>query len=277
MARRTSQSSAPSKAQIAQSRAVQANRSMGRLRGFEQRMFVGDNPDFAVPSPPVSMARDITAGRNAYVDPETDIYSQSPVSRNDPDWGSGDQGNIDAFNEFVDVLEFSDQYFDPTEKGGRDYVEGDPDSGYRNLAWDVVTPTTRPDMDTAPAPMSVVPTNTINPARPRTVAAGYDRSRKVISVVFRDGTFYNYYRVDPREWQAFKMSRSKGRYIKAHLDGKPRGYADVGAVPVNVRSALYNVMRAQQIMGAETNERWQQPDLYDRHVIKRAQRQSRKR
>lgn len=262
MARRTNSSNAPTAAQIAQTRAVQANRTMGRMRGYQQGVFIGRAPER-----PVSMSRYISAGRDALVAPETDIYSQTPVSYNDPDWGAGDKGNRDTLRHFVDVLELSDEYFDPT------------DSGYmvNNLAEEkfgaeVITPTTRPDMDTSPARLTVVPTNTINPQRPRTVAAGYDASRKVITVVFRDGTFYNYYDVDPKEWQAFKMSRSKGRYIYAHLDVKSRGYAKVNAVPVDVRSALYNVMRANQIMGAETNERWQQPDLYDRHVVNRQRR-----
>ena len=63
----------------------------------------------------------------------------------------------------------------------------------------------------APAPLTVVPTSTSNPERPRTVAAGYDAQEQKITVVFRDGTFYNYYEVSPTEWTQFKSRVSKGK------------------------------------------------------------------
>lgn len=105
-----------------------------------------------------------------------------------------------------------------------------------------------PDMeDESPAEMSVVPTSTINPERPRTVAAGYDSVEKKITVVFRDGTYYNYYQVDKNEWQAFKARVSKGRYILSYLDSKPRGPADVSSISATAQKAFYRIARASQV------------------------------
>lgn len=86
------------------------------------------------------------------------------------------------------------------------------------------------------------PTSTTNPRRPRTVAAGWSsRSRKDqgrLTVVFRDGTYYNYYDVSYREWQDFRYEISKGRYIKQFLDSKPRGPADMSNMDARVRAAI---------------------------------------
>lgn len=99
-----------------------------------------------------------------------------------------------------------------------------------------------------PAPISVVPTSTINPDRPRTVAAGYDEGRQVITVVFRDGTFYNYYECDRNTWDAFKAYQSKGRFIAAQLDAQPRGAANMSRSPAYARESLYRVARSAQLL-----------------------------
>ena len=101
--------------------------------------------------------------------------------------------------------------------------------------------------DETPAELTLVPTSTINPERPRTVAAGYDKIDKKITVVFRDGTFYNYYEVSPSEWQAFKARVSKGRYIYSYLDSKPRGPADVAGISAVARRAFYRIARSTQV------------------------------
>lgn len=101
--------------------------------------------------------------------------------------------------------------------------------------------------DEGPAKLTVVPTTSSNPARPRTVAAGYDRIRETLTVVFRDGTFYNYYGVTPREWQDFKARVSKGRYIYKILDFKQRGPADLANVPSYARNTLYRIARSVQL------------------------------
>jgi hypothetical protein len=101
--------------------------------------------------------------------------------------------------------------------------------------------------DESPAPLSVVPTSTTNPARPRTVAAGYDKNRRVITVVFRDGTWYNYYDCDSNTWQDFKARVSKGKYIYRYLDFHPRGPADVSSFSAESQEIMYRIVRTAQI------------------------------
>lgn len=98
-----------------------------------------------------------------------------------------------------------------------------------------------------PAPLTLVPTSTINPERPRTVAAGYAPKRKVLTVVFRDGTFYNYYDVDDNTWNAFKQAQSKGRFIASVLDYQPRGTASVPKSQTYAREQVYRIARTGQL------------------------------
>ena len=102
-----------------------------------------------------------------------------------------------------------------------------------------------------------IPTSSTNYQRPRTVAAGYDPYRQVMTVVFRDGTFYNYYEVTQGEWNSFHASYSKGSpwlnkaNSKQGGDGlfinKPRGDAgDLQNMNPQIREALYRVARTQQ-------------------------------
>lgn len=65
------------------------------------------------------------------------------------------------------------------------------------------------------------PTPSINPPRPRTLAAGYDRDTGVMRVRFRDGAVYGYARVTPNEWRNFKRVKSPGRAINNTFDYKP--------------------------------------------------------
>ncbi|MFJ3270989.1 KTSC domain-containing protein [Streptomyces sp. NPDC086776] len=75
------------------------------------------------------------------------------------------------------------------------------------------------------------PTNTSNPPRPRTLAAGYDEQSHTLFVRFRgknqglqtyaDGVGYEYYDVTPQEWATFRDNWSPGRYINSTLNGKP--------------------------------------------------------
>lgn len=102
-----------------------------------------------------------------------------------------------------------------------------------------------------------IPTSSTDYSRPRTVGAGYDPERKTMTVIFRDGTFYNYYEVTPGEWSAFKASLSKGapwlnRANKSQgsdglFVGKPRGVADASNISPEVRELLYRVVRTQQV------------------------------
>lgn len=115
--------------------------------------------------------------------------------------------------------------------------------GYENYAEVAVTA----GRGRQPADISLLPTSTINPERPRTVAAGYDGKRQVLTVVFRDGTFYNYYDVERPVWNRFKQTTSKGRFIAQVLDSYPRGTANMTRSTVLAREQVYRVARTGQL------------------------------
>lgn len=170
------------------------------------------------------------------------------------------------FNKLTDIMYDDSQsmdYYSPTEYNN---LAGDPMSmdtmynakeGWSSrpfyevvpLTGDLKVPGFQPDEmeDTSPADITMVPTSTTNPKRPRTVAAGYDEDEEKLTVVFRDGTFYNYYEVDANEWKAFKANRSKGAIIAQMLDFKPRGPADVSSLSKSAQQAFYRFSRGSQI------------------------------
>ena len=153
-----------------------------------------------------------------------------------PDFGGvPTAASYGEFDEIISLVNNKEtlQYYDPNT--GMDY---------NNLA---EMEGAQSGEDETPAELTLVPTSTINPERPRTVAAGYDKIDKKITVVFRDGTFYNYYEVSPSEWQAFKARVSKGRYIYSYLDSKPRGPADVAGISAVARRAFYRIARSTQV------------------------------
>jgi hypothetical protein len=63
------------------------------------------------------------------------------------------------------------------------------------------------------------PTPSINPPRPRTLAAGYDKDSQTLRVRFRNGQVYGYYNVPPNVWRNFKRWQSPGRGINRVLNG----------------------------------------------------------
>jgi len=65
------------------------------------------------------------------------------------------------------------------------------------------------------------PTPTINPGRPRTLAAGYDENSMALRVKFRDGAVYVYNNVPPSVWYRFQRASSPGRFINSVLDRYP--------------------------------------------------------
>lgn len=65
------------------------------------------------------------------------------------------------------------------------------------------------------------PTPTINPGRPRTLAAGYDERSQSLRIKFRDGDYYTYYNVPPSVWWKFQRAQSPGRYINSVLNAYP--------------------------------------------------------
>jgi len=145
----------------------------------------------------------------------------------------------EAANYGYDVT--SGTYYDPTE--------------YANLA-NLWNPGNARNNVAGPAPLTVRPTATTNPRRPRTVAAGYDYDRKTLTVVFRDGTFYNYYEVGTAAWNGFKLAPSKGAYIRKYLDQKPRGYAEMSYISDQAQELIYRVTRTnQQLFNGEQSLR----------------------
>lgn len=124
----------------------------------------------------------------------------------------------------------------------------------------------------APAPITEAPTSTSYPPRPRTVAAGYDRAREVLTVIFRDGTYYNYYGVAQGNWDDFVSAKSKGRYIKMFLDGKTRGPADISDIADEHRELLYLLSRTVQIAkgGLTGTQTWDPADAPARSTISKA-------
>lgn len=69
-------------------------------------------------------------------------------------------------------------------------------------------------IDAVPETMQLKATSTTNPARPRTIRAGYNFETQVLTVVFRDGTWWNYYDVPSDMWASFKTAPSKGIYLR---------------------------------------------------------------
>lgn len=65
------------------------------------------------------------------------------------------------------------------------------------------------------------PTPTINPGRPRTLAAGYDERSQSLRIKFRNGTYYTYYNVPPSVWYRFQRAQSPGRFINSKLNSFP--------------------------------------------------------
>lgn len=111
----------------------------------------------------------------------------------------------------------------------------------------------------APAELTDRPTSTTNVSRPRTLAAGYDPSLNggTLTVVFRDGTFWNYYKVTEGEWQNFHSSISKGKpWLKpgGTIASKPNGPADISTLPVDVQASLINYRRIQ--IASATNRKY---------------------
>lgn len=167
-----------------------------------------------------------------YYNPQTQAEAAKRNQAGEAVFYGEDVYYIDAQGNFVD------------RSSGRKYYDEDLDTGETVIPGEKGPQFGESD---APAPLSLVPTSTTNPERPRTVAAGYDRERSVLTVVFRDGTYYNYYEVSVSEWQDFKRRVSKGQYIYQYLDYKPRGPANVSALPSYARSALYKLTRSMQL------------------------------
>lgn len=65
------------------------------------------------------------------------------------------------------------------------------------------------------------PTPSIDPPRPRTLAAGYSPDTQTLRVKFREGAVYEYYDVTAQEWRNFQRVKSPGRSINRTFNNKP--------------------------------------------------------
>jgi hypothetical protein len=139
--------------------------------------------------------------------------------------------------------ELADFYYDPK---GLDYYLGDTYEGSANV------------FDTGQSALITdVPTSTTNYRRPRTVAAGYDVQNKIVTVIFRDGTAWNYYGVPESEWITFHQSITKGPFLRGGADpGKlltfdGHGPADVSQLSPAAQQEFYRISRAAQVLSRD--------------------------
>ena len=90
----------------------------------------------------------------------------------------------------------------------------------------------------------MLPTSSTNPQRPRTIRAGYDYATNTLTVIFRDGTWWEYRGVPVDLWTGFKTAESKGRFLRdSGLDNwEDMGPANVGEMPHH-RRVMMNDLR----------------------------------
>ena len=111
------------------------------------------------------------------------------------------------------------------------------------------------------APITIRATSTINPKRPRTLRAGYEASTGTLTVIFRDGTWWNYYNVPAQMWDAFRSADSKGQYLASSgLDNWPEmGEPNMAAMSPQYVAALSKTRQVQQAMGGRQSRRLSGP------------------
>ena len=104
--------------------------------------------------------------------------------------------------------------------------------------------------ENAPADLTDIPTSSTNALRPRTVAAGYDADRKVLTVIFREGKVWNYFDVSEGQWQAFHASISKGiGWINAGVFGKGQeADLDSDGLDPRIYESLSNIARQESAL-----------------------------
>jgi hypothetical protein len=101
------------------------------------------------------------------------------------------------------------------------------------------------------------PTSSSNYRRPRTVAAGWDPDTNTLTVVFRDGTFWNYYEVPEPVWIKFHFAFSKGPHLNRASKGQAmdgdllsyaNGPADMSRLSEKLKFTLVKAARTAQIL-----------------------------
>ena len=205
--------------------------------------------NFTKPPSPIGLVKQVSPGAN----PAERFRQAGVLARNTPivpdslrrDPSTGETWDLPAKWD-IDRF-FKDESLDYYDESGGGYL-------YSNYAANPVAPfSPGSGTDTSPAPISVNPTASTNPNRPRTVAAGWEerggKDMGTMTVIFRDGTLYNYYDVTANAWRNFRNTYSKGRYIKLYLDGHRRGPAQISDLQSHeYREAVYRIARTAQYM-----------------------------
>jgi hypothetical protein len=203
-----------------------------------------------------SIPKRIASGRGGYaMTAEDAVAAASLMDRSNvvsPLAGLPTAASVGQFTEASSFLDdLSDEYYE-YDQSGYGYTNRSPQAFDAKTTADKARRMGLGNTERDPAAITILPTSSTNPDRPRTVAAGYDGDREVLTVVFRDGTFYNYYTVSETEWAAFKAEYSKGRYILSKskggggLDDKPRGTARMANTSLAGREGLYRIARTGQ-------------------------------
>jgi hypothetical protein len=146
--------------------------------------------------------------------------------------------------------ELADYYYDPVSKP-EDYYTGDNYKGSASIFGRKEN-----------AVLTDIPTSTTNFRRPRTVAAGYDEENRIVTVIFRDGTAWNYYGIPSEAWIKFSQSITKGPFLNNAYHNKGRGDGDLlryeGHGPADItrltpraQQEYYRIARAAQVLAKD--------------------------
>jgi len=223
------------------------------LRNYNMARGIGEDPFRALPQP---SPRGLGARSGAFIEG----FSVFNDMTGDP--ASQSRYTLNAENFGYETTAGS--YYSPPVENPTDPLT----PKYQNLAgtYGPQDTSTARDRAEAPAPMTVLPTSTTNIRRPRTVAAGweaYPDNARVgkMTVIFRDGTYYNYYDVTETEWNNFKSAPSKGpllnpRPVPGPFMYKPRGEAQLGFLGEVAMETQYRIARtAQQVYQTDSEAR----------------------
>jgi hypothetical protein len=128
---------------------------------------------------------------------------------------------------------------------------------------DLMSPTAAEDKDFE-MDTRMQTTTSSNPAKPRTLQAGYDYASGTMTVVFRDGTWWEYKGVPPELWDGFKSAESKGKYLRSSgLDGwSNMGPADVTKMPLHRRVKMNGLTQLAERLYGSGEADWANPAAF---------------
>lgn len=196
------------------------------------------------------LMRSLNAPRTNNPDPQSGIFYEQKQIFDVDLWSNDEQYTMGAEAlQRIGQVSSANQFYDP----GKDYGSG----GLRRFEGVALPASSLTD----------IPTSSTDYRRPRTVAAGYDLDPETgdgtVTVVFRDGTFWNYYNISPGTWLTFHNSISKGVHLNNARTNKGRGDglilrecsshgpADISKLSDSAQEFLYKVVRTAQIYHAQ--------------------------